>query len=137
MKHLAALVSAALLTTMLSLGFAPAAQATCTGYTCIDTQTFASAKKNPIRAKQRLPFTVRVRAENGRFPNAKLTVIVKRRGNGKVVWRGTRKYNQRLETYRTGKLPKGKFKLIVRSKVHNDRYSDSRDVVRFRVKKRR
>lgn len=136
MKHLAALVSAALVATMLSLGFATAAHAECDNYgPCIDTRLSTWAKKNPIRAKQSVPFAVRLKADDGRYPKAKLTITVKRKSNGKVVYTGTRKYNDPVENYRTGKLPKGKFWVIVDAHTRNDRYEDDRDRFGVRVKR--
>jgi hypothetical protein len=139
MKSLAALLAAALMATMLSLGFVSPAQAACDQYgPCIDTDLNANLKKNPIRAGQKAAMVVRFRAETGTSPRATIRIRVVRKSNGKVVWSGKRQYNDRREVYRTGALPKGRFRILLNAHTRSDRFEDdSTKITTLRVKKRR
>lgn len=133
MKFLAGLVASVMTATMLAFGgLAPAAADH--GYSShIGTNTNAWSLRNPIRRGQRAPFAVRIRAENGASPNAVLSIRVERRYSGRLVWRGTRTYWGGREEYRTGRLPRGQFRVIVRADVNRGRYADSRAVFGQRV----
>lgn len=139
MKFLASLITTVVAATMLSLGVSAPAQAACDpdAYNdCIGTRLSAWSQRNPIRARQRAPFAVRVRAENGKVPRGTLTIRVVRRSNGDVVWRGTRWYNERREEYRTGRLPRGRFTVKVHMHTRSDRYEDARGRFGQRVTRR-
>lgn len=134
MKFLAGLIAAAMTATLLAFAGVAPATAGHGGYAAhIDTRTDAYSRRNPISKGQRAPFAVRVRAEDGNQPNSTLRIIVKRRSNKRVVWSGTRRYWGGLETYRTGRLPRGRFKVIVIANTNWDRYSNSRTAFGQRV----
>lgn len=138
MKFLASLITTVVAATMLSLGVSTPAQAACSPdtYRCIDTRLSAWSQRNPIRARQRAPFAVRFRAENGKAPRGTVTIRVVRRSNGNVVWRGTRWYNERREEYRTGRLPRGRFTVKVHMHTRSDRFEDARARFGQRVTRR-
>lgn len=139
MKSLAALLVAALTATMLSLGFVSPAEARCDQYgPCIDTDLNANLKKNPIRAGQKAALVVRFRAETGRAPKATIRIRVVRKSNREVVWSGKRQYNDRTEVYRTGALPKGRYRIILKAHTKSDRFQDdTTKITTLRVKKKR
>ena len=137
MKFLASLITTVVAATMLSLGVSAPAHAKCDGYgACIDTRLSAWSMRTPIRARQRAPFAVRFRAENGKAPRGTVTIRVVRRSNGNVVWSGTRWYNERREEYRTGRLPRGRFTVKLHMHTRSDRFEDARARFGQRVTRR-
>ena len=136
MKLLVGFVTSVLVAATLSLGFAAPAQAKCDNYgPCLDTRLSAWSTKNPIKPRRRAPFAARLKAENGASPNAHLYIRVKRRSNGNVVWRGSRFYDGGRETYRTGRLPRGRFRVHVRAVPNRDRFENARAIFGQRVRR--
>jgi hypothetical protein len=80
---------------------------------------------------------VRFRAETGRAPKATIRIRVVRKSDGEVVWSGKREYNDRTEVYRTGALPKGRFRIVLRAHTRSDRFQDDTTrITTLRVKRR-
>jgi hypothetical protein len=137
MKTIASLVITFMTATLLSLGVSAPAQAACDGYgPCIDTRLSAWPTRNPIKARQRIPFTVRLKAETGASPNAQLRIRVIRRGNGKVVWSGRRFYDGGFKSYSTGRVGRGRYRVVVRAHTVRNRFQDARAVFGVRAQRR-
>lgn len=137
MKILVGFITTGVTAAMLTVGFSAPAQAACETYApCIDTQLNAWSAKNPIRARQGASFRVRLVADDGRKPDARIRYSVVRRSNGNVVDRGRRFYNGGRETYTTDPLGRGRYRIIVIANPVNDRYNRSSAVFGQRVKRR-
>lgn len=135
MKTIASLVTAVLAATLLSLGLAGSAQATHGYGPHVATSTSAWSARNPIRAGQSATFRVRLVADNGQSPNARIRYAVVRRANGKVVDSGRRFFGGGRETYTTNPLRRGKYRIVVKANPANDRYRNSGAVFGQRVKR--